>query len=54
MAAELIGELQVISRTSIMTYMGTRKSLTADRARVERNAVVEGTVLFYVPASRFE
>jgi TolB-like protein/DNA-binding winged helix-turn-helix (wHTH) protein/Flp pilus assembly protein TadD len=41
-----IGELRVISRTSVMTYKGVRKSLLPQIAReLNVDAVVEGTVL---------
>ena len=40
-----IGELRVISRTSIMTYKGTRKSLPQIARELNVDAVVEGTVL---------
>jgi TolB-like protein/DNA-binding winged helix-turn-helix (wHTH) protein len=40
-----IGGLQVISRTSIMTYKGTHKSLPQIARELKVDAVVEGTVL---------
>jgi len=40
-----IGGLQVISRTSIMTYKGTHKSLPQIARELNVDAVVEGTVL---------
>lgn len=40
-----IGGLQVISRTSIMTYKGTHKSLPQIARELNVGAVVEGTVL---------
>lgn len=40
-----IGELRVISRTSIMTYKGTHKSLPQIARELNVDTVVEGTVL---------
>jgi len=40
-----IGELRVISRTSVMPYKGTRKSLGTIAGELSVDAVVEGTVL---------
>ena len=40
-----ISELRVISRTSVMTYKGTRKSLPQIARELNVDAVVEGTVL---------
>jgi TolB-like protein/DNA-binding winged helix-turn-helix (wHTH) protein len=40
-----IGELRVISRTSVMPYKGTRKSLGTIAGELNVDAVVEGTVL---------
>src|SRR5258708_1152686 len=40
-----IGKLRVISRTSVMSYKGTRKSLGAIAGELNVDAVVEGTVL---------
>jgi len=40
-----IGKLRVISRTSVMSYKGTHKSLGAIAGELNVDAVVEGTVL---------
>src|SRR5437667_1510668 len=40
-----IGNLRVISRTSVMSYKGTRKSLGTIAGELNVDAVVEGTVL---------
>jgi len=40
-----IGKLRVISRTSVMSYKGTRKSLGTIATELNVDAVVEGTVL---------
>jgi len=40
-----IGKLRVISRTSVMSYKGTRKSLGTIASELNVDAVVEGTVL---------
>ena len=40
-----IGELRVISRTSVMTYKGTHKSLPEIARDLNVDAVVEGAVL---------
>jgi TolB-like protein/Flp pilus assembly protein TadD len=40
-----IGELRVISRTSVMQYQGVRKPLSEIARELEVDAVVEGTVL---------
>lgn len=40
-----LGKLRVISRTSVMSYKGTRKSLGTIAAELNVDAVVEGTVL---------
>jgi TolB-like protein/DNA-binding winged helix-turn-helix (wHTH) protein len=40
-----IGELRVISRTSVMTYKGARKSLPQIAHELNVDAVVEGTIL---------
>ena len=39
-----IGSLRVISRTSVMTYKGARKSLPAIAKELRVDAVVEGSV----------
>src|SRR5207245_3924793 len=40
-----IGELRVVSRTSIMLYKGVRKPLREIARELEVDAIVEGTVL---------